>query len=536
MPSYPESICVPADCPTAVTVGAIDKHRYLAEFSAQGSTDPSSNLFGKPNCVGPGVDVVAARSSAANFDPAEVVDRLHVRLSGTSMATPAIAGCLVLLKSILRSLGWEPTAAELVELFYFACLPLQDPSGQDYGSDLQIGHGLVNMTGASREAQRRAPAHVHSSRASAPASPDIDAVHLKDTEPVPPAPLPAAACEGFESDVCYRCGHRYLTKVGIFSPVWECRECAAPLCRICWQLGHRVCEKHRDEMPAGPAFTPIPPGVSIAPAAGDPIFLPSQASSCLSPGVSAPAILPMAAPHPSDKQALPAASAHWGDTFLNRFDLKVRNAGRVVHPWSGEEFLVDPKSQSQSFRRMFGDVTQFRLTAGLIKESRFTLAAIRLDPEAVTSTAAGRQVAENILQEIMGPSGLDFSDEGFYCIGIFSPAGWPEDWKKHAEARGNAVFYLVEKGEGTTWLAFGHESPLRDLFDPESREEKKSRAESALANHPKLALPGDSVPLDAFLAEHRLDRESAAAAVDVAGGRFQILEHKGRSYIQRSIR
>jgi hypothetical protein len=44
------------------------------------------------------------------------------------------------------------------------------------------------------------------------------------------------------------------------------------------------------------------------------------------------------------------------------------------------------------------------------------------------------------------------------------------------------------------------------------------------------------VPMDSFLSEQHLDRPSILAAIETAGGRFQILEYKGKSYIQRSTR
>ena len=46
-PSFPESIVVPGDAKTAVTVGAIDKARQLARFSAMGSDRLDSPLYGK---------------------------------------------------------------------------------------------------------------------------------------------------------------------------------------------------------------------------------------------------------------------------------------------------------------------------------------------------------------------------------------------------------------------------------------------------------------------------------------------------------
>jgi hypothetical protein len=231
-----------------------------------------------------------------------------------------------------------------------------------------------------------------------------------------------------------------------------------------------------------------------------------------------------------------APGSHWGESFLNRFDLKVRSAGQLVHPRSGEIFHVDAKAQTQSYRRIFGYVTQFPLTAGLLKKERITLAAIRLEATEPVTANQRQLPAENILQQISGPEGLDFRDEVFYCVGVFSSGGWPEDWKSYAEARGNALFYLVEKGEGTRWNIYGPKSRLRDLFDPETEAERKVRAEKALAEYPRLVLPGDQVALDLFMEEYHLDRESVAAAIGTSGDRFQVLEHKGKSYIQRSSR
>ena len=146
---------------------------------------------------------------------------------------------------------------------------------------------------------------------------------------------------------------------------------------------------------------------------------------------------------------------------------------------------MDAKAQAQVFRRTFGDVTQFPLTSGLLKKERLTLAAICLERTGLATMGEVLKPAESIFQQIAGPDGLNFEDEAFYCVGIFSPAGWPEEWRDLAEIRSNALFYLVEKGEGTAWNVFGPEGPLRDLFDPETAGEKQARAARALADHPE---------------------------------------------------
>jgi len=143
-PSGENTITVPADSKTAVSVGAIDKNTYLADFSAKGSRNSNSALYKKPNCVAPGVDIVSARSEDSDYYPYSD-DKLYTCLSGTSMATPAVAGCFALIKSFAYSRGWKIKAAELKEIYFEACSPVSAPSKQPYSSEYEIGYGLVDM-------------------------------------------------------------------------------------------------------------------------------------------------------------------------------------------------------------------------------------------------------------------------------------------------------------------------------------------------------------------------------------------------------
>ncbi len=181
-------------------------------------------------------------------------------------------------------------------------------------------------------------------------------------------------------------------------------------------------------------------------------------------------------------------------------------------------------------------MAQFTLTAGLIRKARLTLAAIRLEGTGLASAGEVPEPAPDLLQQITGPDGLDFHDERSYCVGIFSPVGWPVRWKDQAEMKGNALFYLVEKVEGTRWGVSGPDSPIRDLFDPESKDEKSTRARDALAGHPGLILRGDQVAVDAFLEQESLDRETVRDVVEACSGRYLMIEHEGKFYIQRSLR
>ncbi len=219
------------------------------------------------------------------------------------------------------------------------------------------------------------------------------------------------------------------------------------------------------------------------------------------------------------------AAGDWGTTFLNRFDFKVRRAGRIPHPVSGELFEVGSDVHPQAFRRSFGEVVLFSLVSGLVRRSRLHLAAVSL-------TLSTRPPGD-LLDRIAGPEGLDMQEDAFYAVGIFSPGGWSEERLARPELRGNAVYYFVHKLEGTRWSVLGPEGPLARLFDPEILDEKRARARAALDRHPRLVLPGDQLALESLLQQEHLDPVTVSRVVEASGGLFRIIEHKGKSYIQR---
>jgi subtilisin family serine protease len=75
----------PAPYRDTFTVGAVDENRVVAPFSSRG---PTPDGMVKPDLLAPGVDVLSA-----------LPDATYGRLSGTSMATPHIAGVVALMWS-----------------------------------------------------------------------------------------------------------------------------------------------------------------------------------------------------------------------------------------------------------------------------------------------------------------------------------------------------------------------------------------------------------------------------------------------------
>jgi subtilisin family serine protease len=136
-----ETVGSPASADVALAVGAIDRKDAWAPFSSRGPRLGDDAI--KPEITAPGVEIVAARSSATAEEIGEPsAVKGYVTLSGTSMATPHVAGAAALLTQ--QHPGWS--AAQRKAALMAAAKPTRnlDVYGQGAGR-VDIARGITQV-------------------------------------------------------------------------------------------------------------------------------------------------------------------------------------------------------------------------------------------------------------------------------------------------------------------------------------------------------------------------------------------------------
>ncbi len=99
------TVSAPGCAPGVLTIGAVDRQDVPAWFSSRGPTAVDHNL--KPEMSAPGVGISAARSGGRGDDA-------YMAMSGTSMATPHVAGAAAIVKQAHPTWTGQQLKAALV--------------------------------------------------------------------------------------------------------------------------------------------------------------------------------------------------------------------------------------------------------------------------------------------------------------------------------------------------------------------------------------------------------------------------------------
>ncbi|WP_327352497.1 S8 family peptidase [Streptomyces sp. NBC_01304] len=133
------SISSPGCTPGVLSVGAVDRENATAYFSSRGPAPTTHTL--KPEITAPGVDISAANAGGRGV-------YAYQSMSGTSMATPHVAGAAAILKQ--RHPDWTPQQLKSA---------LVSSANPDIPGDVRrSGGGLLDVKGAVDQTVLSAPA------------------------------------------------------------------------------------------------------------------------------------------------------------------------------------------------------------------------------------------------------------------------------------------------------------------------------------------------------------------------------------------
>ncbi|KAF4551907.1 Hypothetical protein D9617_12g037970 [Elsinoe fawcettii] len=176
---WPSQLGAAAAAKNAITVGACgssrpnDSRRFVqdagakpitgvndtAVFSSRGPVRPPTSIGGqvggkgriKPDIVAPGVAILSAASRALPLGDwlhkkfGESGDKDWIFMSGTSMATPLVAGCVALMREAIEDLygSKRPSAALIKALLVNGAVNFSGKLGPGFGYDYEQGFGRV---------------------------------------------------------------------------------------------------------------------------------------------------------------------------------------------------------------------------------------------------------------------------------------------------------------------------------------------------------------------------------------------------------
>lgn len=126
----------PAAARLVLTVGAVDDDDRVAAFSSRG---PTSDGRPKPDLVLPGVGIISTRARGTRVG--DILNERYVASSGTSMASPQLAGAVALL--LQASPGLTP--AEIRSLLVHSAVPLGEPESAQGAGRVDLARAYLGQ-------------------------------------------------------------------------------------------------------------------------------------------------------------------------------------------------------------------------------------------------------------------------------------------------------------------------------------------------------------------------------------------------------
>ncbi len=166
-----------------IAVGAYDPHDSTMPIARFSSSGPTVDGRGKPDCLAPGVSVLAARSAPRESD---VATDEYTRKSGTSMAAPFVAGTIA---CMYEAAGGPVGIVELRAALVSACIPVAgwpvERSGAGYLDPAAAARALVD---GRRPGDGSPSGGAHARTDALMAAAHREGVHMSTDSPISPVP------------------------------------------------------------------------------------------------------------------------------------------------------------------------------------------------------------------------------------------------------------------------------------------------------------------------------------------------------------